>query len=394
MKTFFRIFVAFVLLADSLTAAPPVVTNIRASQRSGTQLVDILYNLSAVGPCSITVAVSANGGTNYNVPVFTLAGAVGAGVSPGNDRAIVWNAGLDWPGQFTDKCRVRVTADDGNSPPAPQNMAYIPGGSFQMGDTFYEVGNDALPLHSVYISPFFMDKYEVSREVWLDVFSWAAGNGYTFTYSGSFDGPNHPVQTISWYDAVKWCNARSEKAGLTPVYYTDATQTTVYRTGSLNLTNACVKWTANGYRLPTEAEWEKAARGNLSGRRYPWGDTINGSQANYYNSGDAFDNGTTPVGYYNGGQTPTGTNMANGYGLYDMAGNVQEWCWDWYDANWYGQPGAGSNDSHGPANALNPRVARGGWDTQTATGLRCALRDARSPGNAYGYVGVRCVRGF
>jgi len=382
---------------NNLSAAP-VVSNIRAVQRPGTQLVDILYNFSAVGPCSVTVAVSANGGTNYNVPVFTLAGAVNAGVSPGNDRAIVWNAGQDWPGQFTDKCRVRVTADDGTSPPAPLNMAYIPGGSFQMGDTFYEVGNDALPLHSVYISPFFMDKYEVAREVWLDVYSWATGNRYNFTSGASFAGPNHPVQNINWYDAVKWCNARSEKAGLTPVYYTDAAQTTVYRTNSLNLTNACVKWTANGYRLPTEAEWEKAARGNLSGKRYPWGDTINGSQANYSGNGDPFGS-TTPVGYFNGNQTPAGTNMANGYGLYDMAGNVMEWCWDWYDINWYAQPGAGSNDPHGPANVLIYRLLRGGAWSVPVDYSGCAQRPGHSyygvsPGAATTAGGFRCVRGF
>jgi formylglycine-generating enzyme required for sulfatase activity len=392
------LFGLLVLLTASTHAAPPVVSNIRAGQRAGTHLVDIYYNVSAIGPCTVYVAVSDNGGTSYNVPVFTLTGAVGPGVTPGNDRLIVWNAGTDWPGRFNSSCKVRITADDGTAPPAPLNMAYIPGGSFQMGDTFYEIGNDTLPLHNVYISPFFMDKYEVARELWLDVYTWATGNGYTFNNGGSFAGPNRPLQNIYWFDAVKWCNARSEKAGLTPVYYTDATQTTVYRTNTLNLTNACVKWTANGYRLPTEAEWEKAARGNLSGKRYPWGDTISGSQANYAGSGDPQDGTsqpTTPVGYYNGSQTPAGVDMANGYGLYDMAGNVSEWCWDWYDGNWYGQPGAGSNDSHGPANAMSYRLVRGGGYNDGTTGLRCAQRASGFlPGGAWVFIGFRCVRGL
>jgi formylglycine-generating enzyme len=382
-------------------AAPPVVSNIRASQRSGTHFVDIYYNLTAVGSCTIHVAVSSNGGVNYNVPVFTLTGATGPGVSPGNDRHVVWNAGTDWGGQFSTECRVRITADDGTAPPAPTGMVYIPGGAFQMGDTFFE-NTAAMPVHAVYISPFFMDKFEVYREQWLDVYTWATGNGYTFQNAGSSKGNGHPVHTINWFDAVKWCNARSEKAGLTPVYYTDATQTTVYRTGSLNLTNASVKWNANGYRLPTEAEWEKAARGGAGGKRFPWGDTITHNQANYYsNSSYSYDVSPTPnhhPTYTTGSQpytSPVGSFAANGYGLHDMVGNVVEWCWDWYDGNWYGQPAAGSDDSRGPGTALSFRMLRGGaWDA-LAVNAQCSSRHAGySSLSAYPTFGFRCVRGF
>lgn len=408
MKTKPSLRLALALLASLLavlpaSAAPPVVSNIRAAQRAGTHLVDIYYNLSASGPCTVYVAVSDNAGASYNVPVFTLTGAVGAGVTTGNDRLVVWNAGTDWPGRFNSQCRVRVTADDGTAPPAPTDMAYIPAGTFQMGDTFLTDGStDELPVHSVHISAFFMDKFEVSREKWVDAYTWAIGHGYDFAHSGSFKAVNHPVHTINWYDTVKWCNARSEKEGLTPCYYTDAGQTTVYRSGSLSLTNANVKWTANGYRLPTEAEWEKAARGGLNAKRFPWGDTISQTQANYYGSTSSYNydlgpNGYNPIGSIGGtspATSPVSSFAANGYGLYDMSGNIWEWVWDWYDSTYYGQPAATQDNPRGPAAGSSYRVLRGGGWNSSATYARCADRSSSVPDVASFLIGFRCVRGL
>ena len=203
-----------------------------------------------------------------------------------------------------------------------------------------------------------------------------------------------------WYDAVKWCNARSEKSGLDPAYFIDRNRTTeaVYRTGKLELLASNVNWDANGYRLPTESEWEKAARGGLDGKRFPWGDEATGSDCNFLGSGDAFEgaeNATTPVGYYNGNQLPAGPDRANGYGLYDMAGNVWEWCWDWYSDTSFEDPGATLPDTRGLPQAFNgDRVMRSGsWnfaaiDSSVAVRL-CPRADREAP--IYGLRTARSV---
>jgi formylglycine-generating enzyme required for sulfatase activity len=194
---------------------------------------------------------------------------------------------------------------------------------------------------------------------------------------------------------------------LTPVYYTDAGFTQVFTNGD-GSTTVYANWGANGYRLPTEAEWEKAARGGLSGQRFPWGDTISESQANYNanpnppNSGgfaydlgpytgdntnfDSGSVGTSPVGYF----------APNGYGLNDMAGNVFEWCWDWYAANPYpaGSPYLGGTDPRGPVEPLSNRVLRGGFWGGYAHIERCAFRSSVKPVGTSFDVGFRCVRGL
>jgi formylglycine-generating enzyme required for sulfatase activity len=192
---------------------------------------------------------------------------------------------------------------------------------------------------------------------------------------------------------VKWSNARSQQAGKTPVYYTDAGLTKVYT--NLEVT-VYVNWAASGYRLPTEAEWEKAARGGLSGQRFPLGNTISESQANYYGdtsfSYDLGPNGYNSIGLIGGFpyMSPVGSFAANGYGLYDMAGNVWEWCWDWYGTP-YGQPT--TTNPTGPAIGISP-VLRGGYWGTYAFVARCAYRAYGIPEDADLHTGFRCVRGL
>ena len=368
------------------SAAPPVVSNIRVSQRPGTKLVDIYYDVAdadADGDLQlIQVAASADAGLTYALPCTTLTGAVGAGVALGTNRHIVWDAGADWNGNWVPQCRLRVTAHDGTTPPAPPGMAYIPPGPFQMGDNLDGTTN-AMPVHIVQVDGFFMDKNLVTKELWQSVQTWANNNGYSIG-TGAWRDTSNPVNSVSWYDAVKWCNARSEHEGLTPCYYTDTAQTDIYTTGNTNIDNTMVKWTANGYRLPTEAEWEKAARGGATGQRYPWGNSITVSNANYYDSANPWqtDSGsrTSPVGSY----------PANSYGLYDMAGNLWEWNWDWYSDSYYGAPESLSNP-YGPVSGSN-RVRRGGAWYQDASYCRAAFRYSYYPSEAHTDFGFRTVR--
>jgi formylglycine-generating enzyme required for sulfatase activity len=383
----------FVLLCSTpaLAQLQPVVSDVTVAQRPGTKLVDITYDLAYSGPGAVTIwiDISNDGGRSYIVPAKTFSGNIGQGVNPGNNRVAVWNAEADFDGMLVDNLRARVNARAGSVPVPPPGMALIPGGHFQMGEW---TDGSAGGTRTVHISPFFMDRYEVSGSFYTEVRAWAIEHGYTMN-GGGWRDLSHPVQTIYWYDAVKWCNARSEREGLTPVYYTDEALTQVYRQDNANINNLMVKWTANGYRLPTEAEWEKAARGGLSGKAYPWGDDIDGSKANYYQSGDPYDNGynlsTTPCGYYNGDQVPAGDDMANGYGLYDMAGNVWEWCWDWWT-----DPATGDNNPKGPL-VGSYRLLRGGSWAYATGYLRCGFRyNGTSPGGSDYLIGFRCARGF
>jgi formylglycine-generating enzyme len=276
----------------------------------------------------------------------------------------------------------------------PVGMVWIDAGDVELG----QVGI-ATPVHTNFISGFWIDATEVTKAQWDDVANWAATNGYDITAGdGSGKTNNHPVHAVTWYEAVKWCNARSQKEGLKPCYAIDPIFFNIYKTGEQNISNAWVNWSANGYRLPTEAEWEKAARGGRQRRLFPWGgDTIQHTRANYFAATNsyAYDTSLTQdyhPNYLAGGFPGTshvGSFPANGYGLHDMAGNVWEWCWDWHGPYVAGY----ASDPRGPASGED-RVLRGGSWFNDASHARVAARFYFNPGfEDAGVTGFRCVRG-
>jgi len=254
---------------------------------------------------------------------------------------------LPSPAPVTQKKFSNATSDEKKN--VLHNMVLVEGGTFQMGGG----DNDEKSMHTVTVSSFNINKYEVTQKEWQEVM----GNN-----PSNFRGENLPVETVSWFDAIEYCNKRSLKEGLTPVY----------RGSGDNIT---CDWNINGYRLPTEAEWEFAAKG---------GTKVITTQYSGSNRVDA-------VAWYDrnsGGRTqPVGTKAANSLGIHDMSGNVWEWCWDWYGS----YSSSSQIDPRGSVSGT-ARVLRGGsWGNSTGF-VRLTFRAFYAPEVRDRAIGLRLVR--
>ena len=261
--------------------------------------------------------------------------------------------------------------------PNVPEMVYVEGGTFTMGCTEEQEAdcfNDESPAHEVTVNSFYMGKYEVTQGEWESLMG---ENPSHFSDCGS----NCPVENVAWYGVVVYCNRLSEQAGLTPCYYSDNEFTNVYgKSGQTwSLPNAGeVYWqiAANGYRIPTEAEWEYAARGGMQSEGYKFAGGNDVSAVAWYS--DNSSSSTHAVG----GKAP------NELGLFDMSGNVSEWCWDWWDSNYYSE--SIRCQPQGP-NSGTLRVLRSGGEDGNTRSCRVSRRGSGNPGNSYVSLGFRLV---
>ncbi len=237
-------------------------------------------------------------------------------------------------------------------PESSGDMIYVEGGIFMMGSNNGD--GDEKPVHQVTVSSFYISKCEVTQKEYREVMG---------KNPSKFKGDDLPVEQISWFDAVEFCNKKSRSDGLTPCY-------------RISGEDVACDFSANGYRLPTEAEWEYAARGGNQSRGYK------------YSGSDKLDE----VGWYwdNSGEKThfVGTKKPNELGIYDMSGNVWEWCWDWYGA----YTSSLAADPRG-AHSGEYRVLRGGsWSNSIAYFTRCVFRYSYIPLYRSSIIGFRCVR--
>lgn len=255
---------------------------------------------------------------------------------------------------------------------------FVQGGTFQMGDHYSEGDSYELPVHSVTVSDFNIGTSEVTQGEWATYMP-------AEDWSSNGTGDDYPAYDVSWYQIIVYCNKRSIAEGKTPCYTisssTDPAVWGAVPTSTNSTWDAVIcNWSANGYRLPSEAEWEYAARGGIH----------NADDYRYSGCHEEIDliNYALYEAWSGGTSYPVGTKLRNQLGIYDMSGNIREWCWDWHGAYT-------SNAQSDPTGATSGsrRILRGGDWFAAADGCRVAYRyDPYEPYYIDVVIGFRVAR--
>lgn len=269
-------------------------------------------------------------------------------------------------------------------------MTYVAPGNFKIGYT-----DVATPVHKVFLSGYRIAKYETGYTVWYNVMAWALKHGYVFANEGRegddgkvgwypVSGEEKPVTSINWRDCVAWCNAFSEAMGYEPVYSNQG-NTAIYKNSVTDgdIGNGNVNWNANGFRLPTEAEWEFAAR-FVNKTNFTAGDLFSGCNVD----GD-IDHAAWYSNNCDDKVWPVAQKTTNSLGLYDMSGNMNEWCWDAYGVY---SSDVVTNPRGLPFLTGGTRVLRGGGGASETNCLDASKRHDSDPGTKGHFIGFRVVR--
>ena len=257
-----------------LSAQAQKVSNIRAEQRG--QEIVVLYSLETTSPCEVRLLLSQDNGLTWSAPLKNVTGDVGRKISAG-EKQITWRLLLEQDQLVSDEVKFKVIASTWQS--FEPKMVFVEGGEFQMGNNSYADENK--PAHTVVLSSFYISKFEITEREWEVILSDGLGSDLINSCNSCYP------QSCNWFQADKFIE-------------------------KLNFL------TGKNYRMPTEAEWEYAARGGKLSKGYSWSGSSDIGACGWYGAKNG------------GGRSPIGLKTPNELGIYDMTGNLLEWCLDWY----------------------------------------------------------------
>jgi len=337
-----KILLLLCTLLLTVTLSAQQITNVKQKIENGR--IIITYDITGSNE-NYTVLVTAKDSYCNSITPSVIVGDIGE-VKPGINKTIYWEPQLE--GMNVEGWKVIV-----NSFKKIKGFVYMKGVTFQMSINNRNV--DGKHVHTVTLDDFYIGKYEITQKEWKEVME---------NNPSHFKGDNLPVENVSWYDAVEFCNKKSFIDGLTPCY-----------SGSGK--NIICNFQANGYRLPTEVEWEYSAQGGNKSEGYKYSGNDNIDEVAWYDENSELKS------------HPVGHKQPNELGIYDMSGNLWEWSNDWYVSEFYSSGSLLNTPGH---SSCSFRVHRGGGWNFHSTYCQVAFRGHGNPSHRNNYRGFRLVR--